>query len=626
MFSRPMRISCSLRETRPTMKDFSTKERWSDNRPAPAARYSRFQDPALKSTVRLATLALCALATLAGVNIWQARTSISLAEAERLESCSALTIDLRATEEICSDWKQFAFESDRAVDQRSQRQTGKPWNEDVLGASRSSLDALFANLRSQIENSEETTSALREVATENAWTSLLIAGCAGLVILFVAFRQFQNSEPGSLGSRSENDLADQETSVEDQSLSAELAQIFHDSPAEIVFFHQETLGVEFANEGALRATGFSRESLLQMHVDQLITPLPRKQLVHLLNPLATDEKLVLELRAHQTTASGEPQPVQISLHKSCFQGIPVYVAVIANLPEHWLQENAISQQQRLESASHLAAGIAHDINSPMQFVLSNVEYLRESVPRVFRVVDHLSEMFGSETLSTSAEQRVQHLENSLEQAHYAHLKDQTHEALDECAVGVRRVIEVIRTMRSLTQTCEVSKTRAQINEIVHAASVQRRSHWMAHAELVLHLASDLPLVSCVPQEVQKVFCHLIENASDAIAARRNAGEFGLILVETYQRDSHVVVEFRDTGIGISDEHLPKIFDPYFTTKEVGEGSGQGLAISHLIVVQNHGGSIQVESHPGEGTTFRVRWPLTEQTVPTAASLSGATSG
>jgi two-component system NtrC family sensor kinase len=177
---------------------------------------------------------------------------------------------------------------------------------------------------------------------------------------------------------------------------------------------------------------------------------------------------------------------------------------------------------------------------------------------------------------------------------------------------VETVARIVRAMKEFSHPGTAEKKPVDLNRAIESVVTISRNEWKYVAELKTEFASDLPLVQCLPGEINQVVLNLIVNAAHAIAERASSTEGGLIVITTQHSGDIVELRVSDNGTGISEATRPKIFDPFFTTKEVRKGTGQGLAIAHDVIVHKHGGTISVETEMGKGTTFLVRLPVGEQ--------------
>lgn len=243
----------------------------------------------------------------------------------------------------------------------------------------------------------------------------------------------------------------------------------------------------------------------------------------------------------------------------------------------------LMQSQKMESLGTLAAGIAHEINTPMQFIGDNLRFLEEVVDEVLALrtpIEALPEDFVDEVPS----------------------------AIRDSLAGVARVGQIVGSMRSFAHPDPLAPEPNDLNESVRVTTNVSRNLWKRVAKVELELDETLPRVPCKPGEINQVLLNLISNAVDAIDEAREPGAVGTITIRTLVEGDMAEIQVQDNGPGMPPEVRERIFDMFFTTKPTGKGTGQGLAIVAAILA-GHKGRILVDSIPGEGTLFRVRLPL-----------------
>ena len=268
------------------------------------------------------------------------------------------------------------------------------------------------------------------------------------------------------------------------------------------------------------------------------------------------------------------------------------------------------QAQKLESIGQLAAGIAHEINTPTQYVGDNTRFLQDSVADLIEIIDLYDGLLDPAQEHRPCAERSAEAKAALERLDMEFLREEIPKAISQSLEGVERVATIVRSMKEFSHPGAVERQLADLNRAIESTITVARNEWKYVAEMVTDLDASLPLVPCLLGDVNQVVLNMIVNAAHAIkGVVGDTGEKGTITVTTRCAGSWVEARIRDTGSGIPPEIRPRIFDPFFTTKEVGKGTGQGLAIAHTVIVQKHGGEIKVESEVGQGTTFIIRLPL-----------------
>lgn len=285
--------------------------------------------------------------------------------------------------------------------------------------------------------------------------------------------------------------------------------------------------------------------------------------------------------------------------------------VVTDITERRVLQNQLMQAQKLESIGQLAAGIAHEINTPAQYVSNNVAFLRQASGVVGDLLTRgLAVLRTAGADNPLAQDAAQVLEGA-ESADVEYLLEEIPRALAESEDGVGRISTIVRSVKQFAHPGSETVAPVDINAAIESTVNVSRNEWKYVADLDLQLDPSMPLVPCVAGEFNQVVLNLIVNAAHAIEDKlgRNSGQKGRITVGTAVRGGRAEVRVADTGTGILEAIRHKIFTPFFTTKDVGRGTGQGLSIAHTAVVEKLGGSLDFETVMGEGTTFFIRLPL-----------------
>jgi signal transduction histidine kinase len=267
--------------------------------------------------------------------------------------------------------------------------------------------------------------------------------------------------------------------------------------------------------------------------------------------------------------------------------------------------------QKMESIGHLAAGIAHEINTPTQFIGDNIRFLEGSFRDLMQMLDKCTETLDPGNGYLSWEQQAGQIRALYTELDIEFLREEFPKAIAQSMEGVERVATIVRSMKEFSHPSGHEMSAVDLNVGIRSTVTVARNEWKYVADLETDLDPSLPPVPCLPGDINQVVLNLIINAAHAI--KEVGGESpehkGAITVSTRPDGDHVELRIRDTGAGIPEENRSKIFEPFFTTKEVGKGTGQGLAITHNVIVEKHGGTIECESEVGVGTTFIIRLPL-----------------
>ena len=264
--------------------------------------------------------------------------------------------------------------------------------------------------------------------------------------------------------------------------------------------------------------------------------------------------------------------------------------------------------QKLEAVGQLAAGIAHEINTPVQYIGDSVLFLQSSLNDIERVLETyrtaLAGLPAGNALS-AARERISQAEQA---ADLDFLRDEVPKAFERTLDGVNRVANIVRAMKEFAHPDTNEQSAADLNRALETTLTVACNEYKYSARVERHFGL-LPEVRCNVGELNQVFLNLIVNAAHAIQESGKDAATGLIVVSTVADESSARISIADNGCGIPDGNRERIFDPFFTTKEVGKGTGQGLAIARSIVVEKHGGRIDVHSEEGVGTTFTICLPI-----------------
>ncbi|HEX6068227.1 MAG TPA: PAS domain-containing protein [Longimicrobiaceae bacterium] len=294
-------------------------------------------------------------------------------------------------------------------------------------------------------------------------------------------------------------------------------------------------------------------------------------------------------------------------------GNPYRVAgVCTDVTAHKQMEEELRRANRIEAIGHLAAGIAHEINTPIQYIGDNLRFLDDSYADLRTAVDAFRSLLVEAAAGPVDASRLAEIEAEIRRADLDFLIEQAPRATAQAMDGIGRVAEIVRAMKEFSHPGTGEKVPTDLNQAIRSTTTVARNEWRYVAELVTHLDPALPPVHCLAGEVNQAILNLVVNAAHAIADRQSAegtSTPGVIGISTAACGEHVEISVSDSGSGIPVAIRQRIFDPFFTTKEVGRGTGQGLTFVHSTVVDKHGGTITFESEPGVGTTFIIRLPL-----------------
>jgi PAS domain S-box-containing protein len=308
---------------------------------------------------------------------------------------------------------------------------------------------------------------------------------------------------------------------------------------------------------------------------------------------------------------GSLVPVEVGVQTLVRDDGRIVIGSLRDITERKALEGQLIRAQKLESIGQLAAGIAHEINTPTQFIGDNLRFLRDAFADVLPVLARcttLAQAAGSGSVDAAS---IRDVGDAVAEADFAYLDVEIPKALDQSLEGVARVAEIVSAMKDFSHPGGKAKGALDLNHVLETILTVSRNEWRYVAEVETAFAPGLPAVAGLGHELGQTFLNIIVNAAHAIADARadDTAPKGTIRITTRALGEVVEVRVEDTGAGIPESIRSRIFDPFFTTKDVGKGTGQGLAIAHNVIVDQHGGTLDVESTVGRGTTFVVRLPV-----------------
>ncbi len=393
--------------------------------------------------------------------------------------------------------------------------------------------------------------------------------------------------------------------------NAQLASIVENADAAII--SKDMAGTVLTwNRGAERIYGYSAEEMTGRTMAALVPSDRCAEEANFLSRLRRGER-INHVETVRLTKPGEPIPILLTLspiqdRRGNFLGI----AHVAEDMTHVKKlEQRLAQTQKLESIGQLAAGIAHEINTPIQYIGDNGIFLRDAFRDLVKFADARRDCEPGSGIAGLAFPPKKTLDEDV----FKYLQDEVPMAIEQLLEGVDQVSRIVLAMKEFSHPGPAEKIPVDINRAIESTVLVSKSEWKLLAELTTDFDRELPPVPCLAGEFNQVILNLIVNAAHAIGdVVKDSGGMGRIRITTRRDGDAVEIRVSDTGCGIPKANQPKVFDPFFTTKAVGKGTGQGLAIAYGVIVQKHDGTIQVESEPGSGTTFIIRLPLVQELV------------
>ena len=371
--------------------------------------------------------------------------------------------------------------------------------------------------------------------------------------------------------------------------------------------------ITFVNESLAAMLGREKNDLMGHNASEFVASGSGARLAELLSGRVSDSGAEEILWSH---ASGRHIYTLVSPSRTVDEEgvVTGSFAVITDTTDRKNLESQLLQSQKLEAIGQLAAGIAHEINTPAQYVGNNVQFLKGACDDMLVLCRGVAAFVQQTKASCPTLEQVAALERQMADCDVEYLAEEIPGAIAQTLEGVERINVIVRSVKQFAHPGAAIMAPADLNESMKSTVTVSRNEWKYVAELVTELDPNLPLVVCMIGEINQVVLNLIINAAHAIADAKKIDpeREGRITLRTHCNAPWAEIRITDTGTGIPPAVQGRIFDPFFTTKEVGRGTGQGLTISRSIVMEKHGGQLYFETEPGVGTTFVVRLPLEQK--------------
>lgn len=302
---------------------------------------------------------------------------------------------------------------------------------------------------------------------------------------------------------------------------------------------------------------------------------------------------------------------EISVSSMLVGDCRTYTAMIRDLSQRKLREEQLRHAKKMESIGQMAAGLAHEINTPIQFVGNNIQFLEGAFEDLGELLDLFQKLKKAVKSDADAQQLLDEIETQSELVDLPFLRNEFPDAIKQSLEGIERVAAIVRAMKEYSTPSSENKTSVDLHCVVEAALSDASTLCRDVVDIETVFDRTIPSVPLVEAKVHQAILHVIANSADAIAGSEQPGQ-GKVRIATAMTANSIELQICDNGPGIPLEIQDRIFDPFFTTKEVGQGIGQGLAFVYDVVVNKHDGSIRVVSVPGTGTTFFLTFPIPPQ--------------
>ncbi len=387
-----------------------------------------------------------------------------------------------------------------------------------------------------------------------------------------------------------------------------------------VIFTDASGRIAYHNGSAARLFGYADDELCGLDIGVLIPAelgvaaaelpeIPPRNLILAFTDATSD------VRARRR--DGSEFVVDLTLSRTDVDGDTLYSMVLVDITARLAAEAEkqrlhvqLAKAHKLESVGQLAAGVAHEINTPTQYLGDNLHFVKGSLPSMWTLVHAYRDAAKaeSEPARAAALAAADALAAKLD---VDYLAEEMPRAIEQALEGAEQIAGIVSAMKAFCHPGRPEKESVDLNAAVENTVNVSRNEWKYVAKVDCDLARDLPRVMCNGNEIKQVLLNLIVNAAQAIEEKygTRSGIRGTIRLTTRRAGDFAEIEVRDDGPGIPEHVMPRLFEPFFTTKGVGKGTGQGLAIAHSIIADGHDGEIAIQSEPGSGTAFVLRLPL-----------------
>ena len=393
-------------------------------------------------------------------------------------------------------------------------------------------------------------------------------------------------------------------------------QAILDTAAEGIITISQTGIVESYNPAAEKIFGYPAAEVVGQNISLLMPSPHREQHDDYLRRYlsAGQSKIIgMEREVMGRRKDGTNFPIEVSISELRLGERYIFTGIVRDVTRRKELEQRLALSQKMESVGQLAAGIAHELNTPIQYVNDNSHFLLTAVDDIESLLRAYEQLERTCREGRDPASHLACLQELKANEDVAFAREEMTKAVEHTLEGSQRVARIVQAMRDFSHPGTREKQLVDLNRAIQSTVVVSRNEWKYVAELVLELDPNLPFVPCLSNEFNQTLLNLIVNAAHAIADKnpQQATEKGRITISTRVVEGHVEVRVSDTGTGIAPEVRCRVFDPFFTTKPVGQGTGQGLAIVYSSIVEKHQGSIDCETELGHGSTFIIRLPLNE---------------
>ena len=377
----------------------------------------------------------------------------------------------------------------------------------------------------------------------------------------------------------------------------------------------ETGCIETWNAGATKIFGYEPGDVLGKDIRMLVPEdqRPRHDEGFAMH-LATGQGKIIgrQVEVEGLRMDGRRVPISLTVSEVTLGDEILFTGIARDLTEARSMQAELDQARKLEALGHLSAGIAHEINTPTQYVADNIRFIAEASADLTEIACSLKGILENDDPRLHEIPGLDDLAEALEDADLGFLVEEVPGAIEHSRQGLASIAKIVQAMKEFSHPGSAKVAPVDLNHTLENTAVVARNEWKYLAEMEFALDPELGQVPCLEGDFNQVILNLIVNSAHAIEAKRKAEgseAMGTIRITTHRGEEWAEISIQDSGCGVPEDLRERIFDPFFTTKEVGKGTGQGLAIARTVVVDKLGGRIAVESEVGVGTTIKIRLPL-----------------
>ena len=377
------------------------------------------------------------------------------------------------------------------------------------------------------------------------------------------------------------------------------------------------------NNTAQTMFNMSRSAMTKLKIEELIPTITYSKLVDdviLFDNLLSGQTILIEGKKE----NGDTFPIEAHFSKMTlvidFQ--IMLSCVIRDITERVQLEKQLNQASKLESIGQLAAGIAHEINTPTQYVTDNTTFLDTAFISCLDVIQ-LCQKLSKKSVEDISEHDLTKIRMLIDETDIEFILEEVPSAITQSLEGLHRISTIVKAMKSFSHPSKGEMQLTSIPEAIETTVTVARNEWRYIAELEMKFDDNLPQIMCIRDELNQAFLNVIVNAAHAIEDSKTNAEQqnGKIVITVSKHESDIIIKITDNGKGMPAEVRERIFDPFFTTKTVGQGTGQGLSLAYSVIVDQHNGEIDAHSELGVGTTFVISLPISNTSNQEAYSVN-----